>query len=55
MWKYWVIGILGILTIIGPYLGFSPDMHKFFLVVSGIVITVLSFWALSENRLRAGV
>ncbi len=52
MWKYWLNGILGILLIFLLYLNLRPDMNKFVLVVTGIVITILSFWELSENRLN---
>ena len=50
MWKQWVSAILGLLIILIPYLGFPLSWSNFFFVVSGIIIAVLSFWALSEEK-----
>ena len=50
MWKHWVTGVLGLWVIIMPYLGFTANAHQILMVVSGIVIAVLSFWAASESR-----
>ena len=50
MWKHWTNGVLGLWVIIMPYLGFTATAHKTLMVVSGIAIAVLSFWAASESR-----
>jgi len=52
MWKQWVIAVLGILIILIPNLGFPLSWIKLFIVVCGIVIAVLSFWTLSEEKNR---
>ncbi|MDP3762964.1 MAG: SPW repeat protein [bacterium] len=50
MWKHWVNGVLGLWVIIMPYLGFTATAHQILMVVAGIVIAVLSFWAASDGR-----
>ena len=45
MWQDWLNGILGIWVIVIAFLGFTGSTLTWVLVVSGIVIAVLGFWA----------
>jgi len=50
MWRLWVSGFAGLVVVLLPFLGLTLFMHTVALVVLGIVISVLSFWLLSEIR-----
>jgi hypothetical protein len=47
MWQDWVNGILGLWVILLPFIGMT-DMTT--LVITGIVIAVLGFWAASSGN-----
>jgi len=42
--KELVIGILGLLLIISAFLGFPSSIQRIFMVLSGVVISFISFW-----------
>jgi hypothetical protein len=44
MWQQWVNGILGLWTIIVPFLGFTGNTLTWTLVVTGIIVAILGFW-----------
>jgi hypothetical protein len=44
MWQQWVNGILGIWTIIVPFLGFTGSTLTWTLVVTGVIVAILGFW-----------
>lgn len=52
MWKYWVNGILGLLVVFMPFLGFTDGMERIVFVVAGSVIAILAFWSLSESKMN---
>lgn len=45
-WQNWVIGILGLLVVLTPFLGFTASIERVLLVIFGLVIAVLAFWGL---------
>ena len=49
MWQNWVNGILGLWVILMAFLGFSASMSRILLIISGLVIAVLGFWAASSG------
>ncbi|MBI2023515.1 hypothetical protein HYT01_03065 [Candidatus Giovannonibacteria bacterium] len=53
MWKNWAIAILGILVLFAPYAGLSYTWERLFIVVLGIIISILGFWNASEMRVRS--
>ena len=48
MWQDWVNGILGLWVILLPFIGLGGDVTT--LVITGIVIAVLGFWAASMGN-----
>ena len=49
MWQNWVNGILGLWVILMAFLGFSASMSRILLIIFGLVIAVLGFWAASSG------
>jgi hypothetical protein len=50
MWQQWVNGILGIWTIVVPFLGFTGNTLTWTLVVTGLVVAILGFWGGAEHN-----
>ena len=49
MWQNWVNGILGLWIILMGFLGLSASLSRILLIISGLVIAILSFWAASSK------
>lgn len=52
MWKQWVIAILGLIFIIAPFLGLTTFIFKTFMASGGALFAILSFWTISEEKLK---
>ena len=52
-WANWLLGILGIWVVIVPYLGFADSALKILLVITGIVIAILGFWAAAAKNITS--
>jgi hypothetical protein len=50
MWQQWVNGILGLWTIVVPFLGFTGGTLMWTLIITGIIVAVLGFWGGAESR-----
>lgn len=53
MWQNWVLGILGLWTIVVPFLGLTGGALVWTLAVTGIVIAILGFWSGAEQTSHA--
>ena len=53
MWQNWLCGIFGLWVILMPFLGLSESLARTLLIVSGVVIAVLGFWAASGSKAEA--
>ncbi len=49
MWQNWLSGILGLWVILMPFLGLSENLARTVLIVTGVLIAVLGFWAASGS------
>ncbi len=49
MWQQWINAILGVWTIIVPFLGFTAATFTWVLAITGIVIAVLAIWGVGEE------
>jgi hypothetical protein len=49
MWRYWTIGFLGLWVMLVPYLSVPLLFERVILVVSGLIISIVAFWLLSET------
>jgi len=49
MWQQWTNGVLGLLVVAVPFLGFSSDQSVWSFVILGLVIAVLGFWGATEH------
>jgi len=47
MWQTWVNGILGLWVILIPFLNLSLSVERTVLIITGIVVAALGFWAAS--------
>ena len=45
MWQDWINGILGIWVIVIAFLGLTGSAFTWTVVVTGVVIAILGFWA----------
>lgn len=52
MWKHWAIAILGFIFIIAPFLGLTVFLFKAVMALGGLFCAILSFWTLSEEKLK---
>ena len=50
MWQNWVNGILGIWVIVVAFLGFTGSTLMWTLVVTGLVVAILGFWAAGAKK-----
>ncbi|MDP3052223.1 MAG: hypothetical protein Q8N42_01815 [bacterium] len=50
MWQNWLSGILGLWLILVVLLGFSSTLNQIFFILTGLAITVLSFWSASKIK-----
>jgi hypothetical protein len=50
MWQNWVSGIIGLFIVLTPFLNFSLSLERTVLMVSGVVVAILSFWASAEKN-----
>lgn len=48
MWKQYVNALLGLATIVVPFLGLSSAAFMWTLVVMGAVVLILSLWTVGE-------
>jgi hypothetical protein len=49
MWQDWLNGILGIWVIVIAFLGLTGSSLEWTLVVTGVVVAVLGFWAAGSH------
>jgi len=49
MWQNWVAAVLGLWTIVVPFLGLTGDALTWTLIVTGALVAGASFWAASEE------
>lgn len=45
MWQDWINGILGLWLIVLSFLGFTGTTLMWMLVVTGVIVAILGFWA----------
>jgi len=50
MWRYWTIGIGGIVVAIIQQLGFPASFKQLITAAFGIGLALLGFWLLAEER-----
>jgi hypothetical protein len=50
MWQDWLNGILGIWVLVIPFIGVSGSSLTTTLVVTGVVIAILGFWAAASPK-----
>ncbi len=48
MWQQWVNAILGLWTIVIPFIGLTGNAFAWTLAITGIVIAVLGVWGAIE-------
>jgi len=44
MWRNWFIGALGLWIIILGFLGFPSAVQRVFMIISGLLVAIISFW-----------
>lgn len=50
MWQDWLNGILGIWVLVIPFIGVSGSSLTTTLVVTGVIIAILGFWAAASPK-----
>ncbi len=50
MWQAWINGILGLWVIVIPFVGATSTTT---LVITGIIIAILGFWAAASKKSAA--
>ena len=49
MWQNWVNGILGLWLILMGFLGLPASFSRVLLIITGIIVAILGFWAGSSG------
>ncbi len=52
MWQQWINALLGLWTIVVPFLGITGTALSWTLVVTGVAIAVLSLWGIQETSIE---
>lgn len=50
MWQQWVNAVLGLWTILVPFLGFSSSTLMWTLVVTGLAVAILAVWGATYEQ-----
>ena len=48
MWKNWVIGVLGLWTILFAFIIPPGSTHKSLMLITGLVVALLGFWNIAN-------